>query len=226
MESEKSKLVTLADDLKPLLSVLDEEDTQRIVKLKDEISDSWRKKQVYRTDTEMRVSVLNDSKFPTRASKYWQTVRELSSMFESLVSDSFQVRRLLVREKILNRKIEEAKENNQDLKLELLYISMDELKFSMINIQNSIHHRLKEIDLWVKIKNELDDGSFDNQDVNTHQAESYKQYYQNRVKTLGPSSQTGEIMNAVGPLTSLQKLKTQEGKLLSFKDKENKLLDE
>ena len=103
---------------------------------------------------------------------------------------------------------------------------MDELKFSMINIQNSIHHRLKEIDLWVKIKNELDDGSFDNQDVNTHQAESYKQYYQNRVKTLGPSSQTGEIMNAVGPLTSLQKLKTQEGKLLSFKDKENKLLDE
>jgi len=32
-------------------------------------------------------------------------------------------------------------------------------------------------------------------------------------------------MNAVGPLTSLQKLKTQEGKLLSFKE-EDKLLDE
>lgn len=225
MESEKSKLVTLADDLKPLLSVLDEEDTQRIVKLKDEISDSWRKKQVFRTDTEMRISVLNDSKFPTRASKYWQTVRELSSMFESLVSDSFQVRRLLVREKILNRKIEEAKEKNQDLKLELLYINMDELKFSMINIQNSIHHRLREIDQWIQIKNELDDGSFDNQEVNTHQAESYKQYYQNRVKTLNPNSQTGEIMNAVGPLTSLQKLKTEDGKILPFGENK-KLLDQ
>lgn len=225
MESEKSKLVTLADDLKPLLSVLDEEDTQRIVKLKDEISDSWRKKQVFRTDTEMRISVLNDSKFPTRASKYWQTVRELSSMFESLVSDSFQVRRLLVREKILNRKIEEAKEKNQDLKLELLYINMDELKFSMINIQNTIHHRLREIDQWIQIKNELDDGSFDNQEVNTHQAESYKQYYQNRVKTLNPNSQTGEIMNAVGPLTSLQKLKTEEGKILPFGENK-KLLDQ
>ena len=34
--------------------------------------------QVFRTDTEARMSVLNDIKFPTPASKYYQSLREMN----------------------------------------------------------------------------------------------------------------------------------------------------
>ena len=38
--------------------------------------DTWTKKQMFRTQTEMEFSVLNDAKYPTKAAKYWQCVRE------------------------------------------------------------------------------------------------------------------------------------------------------
>jgi hypothetical protein len=34
--------------------------------------------QMYRTQTEMEISVLSDVHFPTPDSKYWQTVREMN----------------------------------------------------------------------------------------------------------------------------------------------------
>jgi hypothetical protein len=70
--SEKKQNTDLAitDDLKPILSVLKQEDAQSIVALKEELTDTWTKKQIFRTETEMRISVLNDGKHPTQASKY------------------------------------------------------------------------------------------------------------------------------------------------------------
>ena len=42
-------------------------------------------KQQFRTDTEMRFSVLNDMKHPTIPSKYWQAIREQDGMFINLI---------------------------------------------------------------------------------------------------------------------------------------------
>ncbi len=56
------------------LAVLNAEDQKVYDNLLDECRDSWRKRQVFRTETEMRLSVLNDGKHPTPASKYWQAV--------------------------------------------------------------------------------------------------------------------------------------------------------
>ena len=44
----------------------------------DELRDTWTKKQMFRTETEARFSVLQDNRYPTKASKYWQCVREQS----------------------------------------------------------------------------------------------------------------------------------------------------
>ena len=41
--------------------------------------------QVFRTDTEARMSVLNDIKFPTPASKYYQSLREMNVHQDQLV---------------------------------------------------------------------------------------------------------------------------------------------
>ena len=68
---EKNTDIAVAEDLKPILNVLGEEDSKAVAVLRDELVDNWKKKQIFRTETEMRISVLNDAKHPTDASKYW-----------------------------------------------------------------------------------------------------------------------------------------------------------
>ena len=86
-----------------LSNVLDPQDFKNFVALKEEIKDTWHKKQVFRTETEMRMSVLQDGKFPTPASKYWQCVREQNVFFENLMSLSFEYRKNEVKIKRLQK---------------------------------------------------------------------------------------------------------------------------
>ena len=65
MKDSKNLIVT--GDLTPVLSILKEEDTQTLLTLRDELVDTWSKKQVFRTETEMRVGVLDDIRHPTNA---------------------------------------------------------------------------------------------------------------------------------------------------------------
>ena len=83
--SEEKKELVITDDLKPVLEMLTPADAGAIVELREELGDNWRKKQIFRTETEMRISVLNDAKHPTNASKYWQSVREQDAMFDALM---------------------------------------------------------------------------------------------------------------------------------------------
>ena len=46
-----------------------------------ELRDTWTKKQVFRTETEMRMSVLQDMKYPTKAAKYIGNVLENKTYF-------------------------------------------------------------------------------------------------------------------------------------------------
>ena len=66
---------------------------QNFKKLIPELQDTWRKKQMFRTETEMRFSVLSDNKYPNAAAKYWQSVREQNTHFENLVHLSFDARK-------------------------------------------------------------------------------------------------------------------------------------
>ena len=79
-------------------------------KLIPELQDTWHKKQMFRTETEMRFSVLSDNKYPTKAAKYWQSVREQKNThFENLVHLSFDARKNEVEIKKLQRDIKKEK---------------------------------------------------------------------------------------------------------------------
>lgn len=216
--SEKKQNTDLAitDDLKPILSVLKQEDAQAIVALKDELTDTWTKKQIFRTETEMRISVLNDGKHPTQASKYWQSVREQNAMFEALMGLSFDLRKSDVKRLKLERKMQKAISDGDDLKQMEIQIDLDENLYGKANMEQTAHDRVRELNTWSKIKHELEDGSFDSKNVNSHQAESYKLALTNRVNSLGPNAGPAEVVNAVGPLKTIERLKTQDGKLLEF----------
>lgn len=216
-ENKEKRELAITEDLKPILSVLKEEDAQAILVLREELTDNWNKKQIFRTETEMRVSVLNDAKHPTAASKYWQSVREMSAHFDGMMGLSFDLRRNAVERMKLERKMEKAIEKGDDLKIMELEIDLDQNLYGKANMEQVAHDRVRELKTWSKIKDELNDGTFDDRDVNSHQAESLQLALQNRVQSLGAQSSPSEVINAVGPLQTVQRLKSENGSLLDFK---------
>jgi hypothetical protein len=217
MSDVNEKMLAVTEDLKPILSVLKVEDAQAIIELKEELKDNWNKKQIFRTETEMRVSVLNDAKHPTGASKYWQSVREMSAHFDAMMSLSFDLRRNAVERLRLERKLKEAEEKGEDLDVMEVEIDLDQNLYAKANMEQVAHDRVRELKTWSKIKDELNDGTFDDQDVNTHQAVSLRLALQNRAMALGPNASDAERINAIGPLQTLERLGA-SGNLLNFKE--------
>jgi len=212
------KELQITEDLKEIVSVLNEDDAQTILLLKDELVDNWHKKQIFRTETEMRVSVLNDAKHPTNASKYWQSVREMSAHFDALMNLSFDLRKNTVEKLRLDKNILDLLENEDENKFDIMdaQIDLDRNLYDRSCMLQVAKDRVRELSLWSTIKRELDDSSFDVENVNTHQAESLHRYFENRVKSLNDSSAPGEIINAMGPYLSFNRLKTDDGKLKNF----------
>jgi len=217
-DNKETQDLAITDDLKPVLSVLKEKDAQAIVALREELTDTWTKKQIFRTETEMRISVLNDGKHPTQASKYWQSVREQNAMFEALMGLSFDLRRQEIKRLKLEKKMLKVQNEGDELKQMEVQIDLDENLYGRANMEQVAQDRVRELNTWSKIKSELKDGSFDDENVDSHQAESYKHALNNRVKALGPNAGPAEVVNAVGPLQTVQRLQKEDGKLLDFKE--------
>ena len=193
-----------------LNNLLDPEEVKIFKGLTEELRDTWTKKQMFRTETEMSFSVLNDAKYPTKAAKYWQCVREQNVFLENLMSLSFDYRRAEVKIKRLQEKLE--KEEDQ-LKKELLQIDIDEKTYQKASMQLVARDRMREIKLWSKFKKKFDDGSFDTKDVNTHQLHSYHLTMKNKAETLTEGSSQPEVFNVLGQLQSIERIKKEQGQL-------------
>ena len=187
-----------------LNNLLDPNDVKEFKELTGELRDTWTKKQVFRTETEMRMSVLQDAKYPTNASKYWQCVREQNVFLENLMSLSFDARRNEVKLKKLKQKLETEKD---PLKIELLQIDIDEKTYSVANMQLVARDRMREIKLWSTLKKEFNDGTFDTKDVNTHQLDSYHIIMKNKAETLTSGSSQPEVFNVLGQLKTIERVK-------------------
>jgi hypothetical protein len=170
----------------------------------EELRDTWTKKQVFRTETEARFSVLQDNRYPTKASKYWQCVREQSSYLDNLMTLSFDYRRSEAKIKWLEKKIESEQD---EYKLTKYEIDLDEARFGKASMEKTAKHRMREIKMWSKLKKEFNDGSFNDKDVNAHQLESYGMQYYEKAKTLNANSSDTEVFNVMGQLQSLQRIK-------------------
>jgi len=205
MTEEKRNIHALIEKEAPSLNnLLDPNDVKEFKEMTEELRDTWTKKQVFRTETEMRMSVLQDAKYPTKASKYWQCVREQNVFLENLMSLSFDARRNEVKLKRLQEKL---KTEEDPLKRELLQIDIDEKTYSVANMQLVARDRMREIKLWSTLKKEFDDGSFDIQDVNRHQLDSYHLIMKNKAETLTSGSSQPEVFNVLGQLQTIERVK-------------------
>jgi len=187
-----------------LNNLLDPEEVKIFKGLTEELKDTWTKKQMFRTETEMQFSVLNDAKYPTKASKYWQCVREQNVFLENLMTLSFDYRRVEVKIKRLQEKLDREED---PLKKELLQIDIDEKVYNKASMQLVARDRMREIKLWSKFKKKFDDGSFDTKNVNTHQLNSYHLTMKNKAETLTSGSSQPEVFNVLGQLQSIERIK-------------------
>ena len=219
---EKRNIKELIEKEAPNLNnLLDPEDVKQFQGLTEELRDTWPKKEMFRTETEMQFSVLNDAKYPTKAAKYWQCVREQNVFLENLMNLSFDYRRADVKLKRLQQKMEKEED---PLKKELLQIDIDEKIYNKASMQLVARDRMREIKLWSKFKKKFDDGSFDTKDVNTHQLHSYHLTMKNKAETLTEGSSQPEVFNVLGQLQSIERIKKENGQLEQTKT--NKLTHE
>ena len=187
-----------------LNNLLEQNDLTDFKGMVEELRDTWTKKQVFRTETEARFSVLQDNRYPTKASKYWQCVREQSSYLDNLMTLSFDYRRNEAKITWLEKKIDKEEDEYKKTKYE---IDLDEARFGKASMEKTAKHRMREIKMWSGLKKEFNDGSFNDKDVNAHQLESYGMQYHEKAKTLNANSSDTEIFNVMGQLQSLQRIK-------------------
>ena len=209
--TEKRNIKELIEKEAPNLNnLLDPEEVKVFQGLTEELRDTWTKKQMFRTETEMQFSVLNDAKYPTKAAKYWQCVREQNVFLENLMTLSFEYRRAELKIKRLQEKLNKEP---HPLKKELLQIDIDEKVYNKASMQLVARDRMREIKLWSKFKKKFDDGSFDTKDVNTHQLHSYHLTMKNKAETLTEGSSQPEVFNVLGQLQSIERIKKEQGQL-------------
>lgn len=175
-----------------------------------ELQDTLAKRQVFRTETEMQVSVLNDIKHPTAASKYWQAVREQAVMFENLITVGFDYRRNEVQIKRLTKKLTELAD---EFDIDEAQIDLDECHFKRVNMEAVAKDRIRELRLWSQFKTDLDDGSFDTKDVNSHQLVSYAQRFILQASNAPRDMPVAEANNLKGQLQSTVRVLHERGLL-------------
>jgi hypothetical protein len=190
-----------------LNNLLETEDLKSFKGMVEELRDTWTKKQIFRTETEMKVAVLDDGRYPTRASKYWQCVREQNVFLENLMSLSFDYRRNEAKIKQLEKKLETE---TDEYKKELYQIDLDEKIYGKANMELVARDRLREIKLWSKFKAEYDDGSFDTKNVNTHQFESLAQIMEHKKNSITPGSSQAEVFNVLSQVDTIDRIKKEK----------------
>nr|BAR20384.1 hypothetical protein [uncultured Mediterranean phage uvMED]BAR38439.1 hypothetical protein [uncultured Mediterranean phage uvMED] len=204
MSQEKRNIATkLETESKYLTNILDTEDVKQFKELIPELQDTWKKKQMFRTETEMRFSVLSDNKYPTKAAKYWQSVREQNTHFENLVHLSFDSRKNDIEIKKLKRDVEKE---TDELEKELKQVELEEKLYGKAQMELVAKHRMREVATWSKLKKEFDDGKFDKEDVNTHQANSYMLRLQHQKNTITPGTSQPEVFNVLGQIDTLERV--------------------
>lgn len=190
--------------------VLSNEDLTTFKSLIPELKDTWTKKQVFRTETEMRFSVLNDGRHPTPAAKYWQCIREQNTHFDQLLETSFKARKVAIELEQVKRKLEKE---TDDLERELLQIDIEQKIFAQATLELQARHRMREVATWSKIKKELDKGKFNTKDPNDHQLESYHKQYVIKSGAINQFTPPESTLNIIGQLNTINRLKTEKKSL-------------
>jgi len=184
--------------------ILPKEECKQLAVLAQELTHTFETAQVFRTYTEMVVSVLNDAKHPTPDSKYWQAVREQKVMYGELVSLSYEYRKKQIQVKKLQRSLSNEED---DLEKEITVIEIEQAEWTLRNMEKIARDRLREILEWSKIKAIiLPDMKYGVEDVNDHQLEAMKQRFRAEASLVTKHTPVADARNILALADMAQKL--------------------
>ena len=185
MTNEITKYTKLGVDKIKDVDILEKDDLMSVSKLSKELQRVFEVKQVWRTETEMRDSVLNDVSFPTPASKYWQCIREQDVFFSNLIQLSCDYQKTQGELELLEVEFDEIKGKTKKANAlrKIKDAEIKEKKFGLMNMRLQAHDRVREINLWEQLKQEqMNKDDFDINDVDKHQRESYRKRWEEEMK--------------------------------------------
>ena len=199
-------------------SVLAAKDFSSLVALQDELKQTWETVQVFRTRTEMEVSVLQDIKHPTPDSKYWQAIREQNVMFTELVGLSYEYRKKSVELRKLQRDLKNLTEPwngegsdwvaQDDLEIELKQIEIEQTEWTMLQMERVAQDRIREILEWSDIKKKLlPDMEYGVDNVDRHQMESFYKRFNAEANNITPHTPPADAINLAGKAVTVNRIK-------------------
>ena len=116
----------------------------------------------WRSEFIARNAVLTKSKYPIKSSKYWHCIREELVFFDELIRETIEYERLSLKKQKIQLQIDYMGNSKMELiDKKLLHIDIVECDVKMLHLKRDSKERVREVRMWEKIKNELNDGSFD-----------------------------------------------------------------
>ena len=206
-------------------SILESKDFETLDNMKGELQDVFLHTQIFRTRTEMEVSILNDLNYPTPDSKYWQATREQNVMFHELVMLSYEYRKNLIEVKELESTV--GKMENE-FKEELNKIEIEKKRYNLLIQERMAKDRIRELSEWHSIKKQLVPNlEFSLEDCDEHQLISYTKRWVAQFEQMGTNSSPSERQNLIGQLEKGIKICSDKGlleKVLPDEKQRNRLL--
>jgi len=181
--------------------VLESEDLQRLQDLVPELKQAVATRTMFRTPTEARFSVLNDLKHPTPAAKYHQAKLEQVVMFGNLMTLSFDYREALIDLAEAEEKIKSAR----GFELERLKVKRDRLTYKLAWMRSEAKERLREIEMWSRIKAQLESAaSFDHDNKDTEELQGLAiRYMQELPAALRAGKDVGGAVNIIAQAATM-----------------------
>ena len=181
-------------------------DMEDLTRLYPSLRHDWEVRPMFRTETEARVSVLNQIHHPTPHAKYWQSVKEQQVFFGELIYLSFDYRRKKIELKQLERDIQRETDN---LKMELLNIDIEQKRYEILFAEKVAAERTREIKQWAKIKEELiqhhpDKINTENADEGVYQLKSYAKRFILEMLNSGNNLGAGDAQNVIGKAVTVK----------------------
>lgn len=172
------------------------DDQQALVALAPELRHTFESCQVFRTPTEMRLSVLNDLKRPTPDSKYWQATREQDVFLTELVNLSYEYRKVQLQLRRLARQLDAE---TDDIEREALALEIEHQNWIAQQMARTARHRVREIKAWSQIKAELAPHlKYGTADVDAHQLEAMRLRWTREAQLVNDHTPIADARNILG----------------------------
>tara|TARA_Y100000310_G_C20468758_1_gene708945 strand:- start:167 stop:808 length:642 start_codon:yes stop_codon:yes gene_type:complete len=193
--------------------LLDKTDLNEISGLRNELQNTYRKKQLWRSEVEILISVLNDVRFPTNSSKYWQSCREQGMFFHELINTSCRYEKALGELELLEIELNEIDNATRKGRAQARIKNAEiiEKRFAIIDLKIQAKDRVREIKIWHNVKAKLisDDPSIDTESYETHQLESYKQRFRKELEIATRSHNPSVFKSCVSSLETIERVENE-----------------